>query len=93
VGIRRALGAKRRDIVVQFLVESIALTTVGGLLGIGVGMAVPWAVEKVLKFKTIVSAATLILPLVMAVGVGLVSGIYPALRAARLDPIEALRHE
>ena len=93
VGIRRALGAKRRDIVVQFLVESIALTTVGGLLGIAVGMAVPWAVEKVLKFKTIVSAATLVLPLVMAVAVGLVSGIYPALRAARLDPIEALRHE
>ena len=93
IGIRRALGAKRRDIITQFLVESIALTTVGGLLGIVLGIAVPWAVEKILKFTTIVSAATLILPLAMAVAVGLVSGIYPALRAARLDPIEALRHE
>jgi len=93
IGIRRALGAKRRDIVAQFLVESVTLTAVGGLLGIGIGVLVPKAVETVLKFKTVVSATTLLLPFVMAVVVGLVSGLYPALRAARLDPIEALRHE
>jgi putative ABC transport system permease protein len=93
IGIRRALGAKRRDITVQFLIEAIALTTVGGLLGIFVGMLVPWAVERLLKFTTILVASTLVLPFVMAVVVGLVSGLYPALRAARLDPIEALRHE
>ncbi len=93
IGIRRALGAKRRDIVTQFIVESVALTTVGGLLGIAIGMAVPWVVEATLKFKTIVNLETLLVPFVMAVAVGLVSGLYPALRAARLDPIEALRHE
>jgi len=93
IGIRRALGAKRRDITVQFLVESVTLTTVGGLLGIGIGLLVPWVVEQALSFKTIVSASTLVLPFVMAVAVGLVSGLYPALRAARLDPIVALRHE
>jgi len=93
IGIRRALGAKRRDIVIQFLVESITLTTVGGLLGIGIGVLVPKVVEKMLGFTTVVSPLTLMLPFVMAVAVGLVSGLYPALRASRLDPIEALRHE
>jgi putative ABC transport system permease protein len=93
IGIRRALGAKRRDITVQFLVEAVALTTVGGLLGIAVGLLVPWAVENLLRFTTIVSASTLVVPFVMAVVVGLISGLYPALRAAKLDPIEALRHE
>jgi putative ABC transport system permease protein len=93
IGIRRALGAKRRDITVQFLVEAVTLTTVGGLLGIAIGLAVPWAVRRVLGFTTIVTAPTLVLPFVMAVVVGLLSGLYPALRAARLDPIVALRHE
>jgi len=93
IGIRRALGAKRRDIVVQFLVEAVTLTTVGGLMGIAVGMLVPVIVEKVLKLKTIISAPTVVLPFIMAVVVGLVSGLYPAKRAADLDPIRALRHE
>jgi putative ABC transport system permease protein len=93
IGVRRALGAKRRDIITQFLVESVTLTTVGGLLGIGIGLLVPYLVEWVLGLTTIVSAATLLLPLGMAVAVGLVAGLYPAFRAARLDPIVALRHE
>jgi len=93
IGIRRALGAKRRDIVVQFLVEAMTLTTAGGLAGILVGLVVPWAVENTLKFKTIVTTQTLVLPFVVAVAVGLISGLYPAMRAARLDPIHALRHE
>jgi putative ABC transport system permease protein len=93
IGIRRALGAKRRDITTQFLVESVTLTTVGGLLGIAIGLLVPWAVEWLLHRTTIVTAYTLLLPFGMAVAVGLVSGLYPALRAARLDPIVALRHE
>jgi putative ABC transport system permease protein len=93
IGIRRALGAKRADIVAQFLIEAVSLTTIGGLLGILIGLIVPWAVEKMLSFTTIISASTLILPFAMAVLVGLVSGLYPALRAARLDPIVALRHE
>jgi putative ABC transport system permease protein len=93
IGIRRALGAKRRDIVVQFLVEAVTLTTVGGVLGVGLGLLVPWLIEKILGFNTIVSAVTLILPLLMAMAVGLLSGLYPATRAAGLDPIAALRHE
>ncbi len=93
IGVRRALGAKRRDITIQFLVESVTLTTVGGILGIVLGMLVPLVVEKVLDLKTIVSAEALIIPFAMAITVGLASGLYPAIRAARLDPIEALRHE
>ena len=93
IGIRRALGAKRRDITTQFLVEAVTLTTVGGLMGIGVGMLVPRIVEQVLKLKTIISVPTILVPFFMAIVVGLISGLYPALRAARLDPITALRHE
>jgi len=93
IGVRRALGAKRRDIVTQFLVESITLTTVGGLLGIGVGMVVPKLVAGMLEIQASVSPTMILLPLGMAIAVGLVAGLYPALRAARLDPIVALRHE
>jgi putative ABC transport system permease protein len=93
IGIRRALGAKRTDIIVQFLVESVTLTTVGGVIGIAIGITVPWGVEKLLNFMTIVTASTLLVPFLMAVVVGLASGLYPALRAAKLDPIVALRHE
>jgi len=93
IGIRRAIGAKQRDITVQFLIEAVTLTTIGGLLGIVIGLLVPWAVQQFLGFMTIVTASTLLLPFVMAVVVGLISGLYPALRAARLDPIVALRHE
>ena len=93
IGIRRALGAKRRDIVTQFLVESVTLTAIGGTLGIAIGLLVPWVVQKMLGFLTIVTPSTLFLPFIMAVVVGLVSGLYPATRAAKLDPIVALRHE
>jgi len=93
IGVRRALGAKRRDIIVQFLVESVTLTTAGGLIGIAVGMLIPFLIEGVLAMRTIISGLTVLLPFMMAVIVGLASGIYPALRAAKLDPIVALRHE
>ena len=95
IGIRRALGAKRADIAVQFLVEAVTLTTVGGLIGIGVGLLAQWGVNKMefLPFRTIITSWALLVPFLMAVSVGLISGLYPALRAAKLDPIVALRHE
>ncbi len=93
IGIRRALGAKKRDIVIQFLVESVTLTMAGGIIGVAAGLAGPRIVEPLLKLQAVISPGMLALPFVMAIIVGVVSGLYPALRAAALDPIEALRHE
>ena len=93
IGVRRAMGAKRRDIVVQFLIESVTLTAAGGLVGIAIGMLIPFAVSKLLDLAAIITTVMIVLPLVMAIVVGLVSGLYPAFRAAKLDPIVALRHE
>ena len=93
IGIRRALGAKRGDITVQFLVEAVTLTMVGGLLGIALGLVTPVLIEKFLGFPGVLTTSMLWLPFAVAVLVGLLSGIYPATRAAMLDPIDALRHE
>ncbi len=93
IGIRRAIGAKQRQIVAQFLIETVVLSLTGGIVGIGVGLLIPWAITKIAGMPTIVSLTSLVLSLGISVSVGMVFGIYPALRAARLDPIEALRHE
>ena len=93
IGIRRALGAKRRDIISQFLIETIVLSTSGGLVGIILGVAVPFIVEATAEMKTIVTPLSLVLSFGISVAVGVVFGIYPARRAAFMDPIEALRRE
>jgi len=93
IGIRRALGAKRRDIIAQFLSETVLLSGSGGLLGIIVGIVLPLAVSSFTKMKTIVTPWSLILAFSISAGVGIIFGLYPAQRAADLDPIEALRHE
>lgn len=93
IGVRRAIGAKRGDIIAQFLIEAVTMTTLGGLIGIAFGYFTPPYVGQYLKIEPIISVSMLILPFLMAIGVGLVSGLYPAIRAANLDPIEALRHE
>ncbi|MBN1557062.1 MAG: ABC transporter permease [Lentisphaerae bacterium] len=93
IGIRRAIGATRRHIVLQFITETIVLSTIGGLLGIGLGLLIPWLITRLAGLPTVITAWSVALSLVISVGVGLVFGIYPAARAARLDPIRALRHE
>jgi len=93
IGIRRAIGAKRRQIIGQFLIETVVLSVCGGLAGIGIGLFIPWLISRFAGMPTIVSAYSLVLSLGISMSVGIVFGIYPALRAARLDPIEALRHE
>ena len=93
IGIRRALGAKKRDIVVQFLSETVVLSVVGGLLGLGVGLAIPMGVTWLTGMKVIFKLWAMALAFCISVLVGLVFGIYPAWRAADMDPIQALRHE
>ena len=93
IGIRRALGAKRRDIISQFLIETVVLSTAGGLMGIVLGVAVPFLVEAASEMKTIVTPLSLVLSFGISVAIGIVFGIYPARRAAFMDPIEALRRE
>ncbi len=93
IGVRRALGAKRRDIVIQFLVETIVLSTSGGIMGIGVGVAIPLVVSSMSEIETAISAASVIAAFSISVMTGIIFGVYPARRAAYLDPIECLRHE
>ena len=93
IGIRRALGAKRSHIVTQFLVETIVLSVGGGLLGILLGMAIPFAVEYYADMPTIVTPGAPVLAFGISAGIGVIFGLYPAWRAATMDPVEALRHE
>jgi putative ABC transport system permease protein len=93
IGIRKALGARRRDILTQFLVESTTLSLVGGILGIVLGAGVALLVGAVSPLPAAVSAGAVVLGVLMSSAVGVFFGSYPAARAARLDPIEALRYE
>lgn len=92
IGIRRSLGAKKRDIAMQFLVETIALSSGGGLIGVGLGLALAFALRQWLGVPTVIVLWAPIVAFGTSLFVGLASGLYPARRAARLDPIEALRH-
>jgi len=93
IGIRRAIGAKRRQIIGQFLVETVVLSSVGGVIGISLGLLFPWLITQFAGMPTIVPGYSIALSLGISVGVGLIFGLYPAIRAAKLDPIVALRHE
>lgn len=93
IGIRRALGAKRRDIITQFLVETVVLSLSGGILGVTLGIGMPKLVSSFTDMRTIVTPLSLVLSVIIAAGVGIISGMYPATKAANIDPIEALRHE
>jgi putative ABC transport system permease protein len=93
IGIRRAIGAKRSQIIVQFLIETVVLSTTGGILGVAIGLAIPWLITRTAGMPTVVTGYSLALAVSISVTVGLVFGLYPARHAANLDPIEALRHE
>ncbi len=93
IGIRRALGARRRHIVTQFLVETTVLSGCGGAAGVAVGLLIPWIIERTADLETQVSPISAILAFGISVGIGVIFGLYPAWRAAHMDPVEALRHE
>jgi putative ABC transport system permease protein len=93
IGIRKSLGARRRDILAQFLVESATLSSVGALIGVGLGIALAEVVAKVSPLPAAVAPWSIALAVLIGGGVGIVAGAYPANRAARLDPILAMRSE
>jgi putative ABC transport system permease protein len=93
IGIRRALGAKRHDIVIQFLVETVILSGSGGLIGVALGVAIPFLVTYFAGMVTIVTLWSPAIAFTISGLVGVIFGIYPAIRAANMDPVEALRHE
>ena len=93
IGIRRALGARRRHIVQQFLVETVVLSSLGGLLGVGVGLTIPALITYFSGNHTIVLLHHTVLACGISLAVGVLFGLYPAWRAATMDPVEALRHE
>ena len=93
IGIRRAIGARRSRIVVQFLINTCVLSIGGGLLGLLLGVSIPLLITAFTAMPTVVQPYSLALAFGISVGIGIVFGLYPAMRAASLDPIDALRHE
>jgi len=93
IGIRLSIGAKKQDVIQQFLIEAVLISVSGGLIGIVLGIAVSILLERAFDIQTIVSAVSVVVSFVVAAGVGLVFGIVPAKRAAGQDPVVSLRHE
>ncbi len=93
IGVRKAIGAKRSNILLQFLTEAVTLTGTGGIIGIIFGVVVGLTINKIIGFPLTISIFWVVVGFVVAVSVGLISGIVPAMKAARLNPIEALRYE
>jgi len=93
IGVRKALGARRRDILLQFLIESAMLALIGGVIGIVVGIGVAKGITLAISFPSSVQLWSVLVGLFVATGVGMFFGVYPAARAAKLDPIVALRSE
>jgi putative ABC transport system permease protein len=93
IGVRRAIGAKRKDILSQFLFESIVISVLGGLIGLGLGFAIAWGVATFSDWSTVVTGFSIALSLGFSVATGVIFGTYPAVNASKLDPIEALRYE
>lgn len=93
IGLRLAIGAQKRDIVIQFISEAVAISFSGGIVGVMLGVGVAYGVEKLADIHTIISPFSVILSFGVAISVGLIFGILPARRAAGANPIESLRYE
>ncbi|MDD2402815.1 MAG: FtsX-like permease family protein, partial [Clostridia bacterium] len=93
IGIRKALGAKRKNIMYQFLAESIFLSVSGGIIGIILGIGTSKLISTLAGWSTVVSPMSIMVSFLFALGVGVFFGVFPAYKAAELDPIVALRHE
>lgn len=93
IGIRKAIGARRKDILTQFLIEAVTVTAIGGAMGVVTGFGLAYLISALIGFPLLISAASAVLGVGVSSIVGIISGLWPAWRAARLDPIEALRAE
>jgi putative ABC transport system permease protein len=93
IGIRLAIGARERDVLMQFLIESVVMSAIGGIIGVTIGLLGSFAVAAALKLQFILEPGVIVIAVLFSAGVGVAFGYFPARRAARLDPIEALRHE
>ncbi|MBM3793277.1 MAG: FtsX-like permease family protein [Acidobacteria bacterium] len=93
IGVRRAIGAKQADIVRQFLTEAILISMLGGTMGVLFGLLLAWIIGAAAGYPTVVTTVSIVVAFSVSVGIGLLFGIYPAMQAAKLDPIEAIRYE
>jgi putative ABC transport system permease protein len=93
IGVRRAIGARKSDIIRQFVIEAVLISFAGGLIGVMAGFAMAKIIAFLAGWSTIVTVSSIALAFVVSISVGLVFGIFPAVKAARLDPVEAIRYE
>jgi putative ABC transport system permease protein len=93
IGIRMAVGARSRDVLLQFLAEAITLSSLGGVIGIALGVGTAKLVSAIAQWPTLVSVSSVVIAFLLSAAVGVFFGFYPARKASRLDPIEALRYE